>query len=237
MLAKFGEQATKGWRWLTGPGVGRALGIALVLLALGPALWAATRIERALRLERASYEPRILEPLPDGYPRLALPVPEFRLVDQTGQAFDHTMMHGTPTILTFVFAHCQTVCPMLVDRARQAADVLGPGQVQVVLLTLDPWRDAPASLPGLAEQWRLQPPTRMLSGDPSEVEKVLDAFQVARERNVQNGDVNHPPLLYIVDGAGRIAYQFNDPSVDWIVEGVRRVTAERRLSRLTSELR
>lgn len=223
LLTMFREEATDGWRWLTGPGAGRVLGIALVVLAMGPALWAGTRVERALRLERVSYEPEIREPLPDGYPRLARPVPEFRLVDQTGKAFDHAMLQGTPTILTFVFAHCQTVCPLLVDRAREAADVLGPGQVQIVLLTLDPWRDSPASLPGLAEQWRLQPPTRLLSGDPGEVDRVLDAFQVARERNEQNGDVNHPPLLYIVDATGQITYLFNNPPVDWIVEGVRRV--------------
>jgi hypothetical protein len=38
------------------------------------------------------------------------------------------------------------------------------------------------------------------------VNDVLDAWNVARERDPRSGDVTHPPLVYVVDPSGRLAY-------------------------------
>jgi hypothetical protein len=55
------------------------------------------------------------------------------------------------------------------------------------------------------------------------VGRVLDGFSVARDRSESTGDVAHAPLVVVLDGEGRIAYQFNNPPADWVVESVRRV--------------
>jgi cytochrome oxidase Cu insertion factor (SCO1/SenC/PrrC family) len=64
---------------------------------------------------------------------------------------------------------------------------------------------------------------RFLSGDPAEVCRLLDALQVARERDLRSGDVSHVPLVLLVDDQGRVAYRFSNPPAAWIVEGVRRL--------------
>jgi cytochrome oxidase Cu insertion factor (SCO1/SenC/PrrC family) len=46
----------------------------------------------------------------------------------------------------------------------------------------------------------------MLGGSVEEVEAVLDAWNVARTRNPTTGDVAHPPLTYLVDPDGTIAF-------------------------------
>ncbi len=46
---------------------------------------------------------------------------------------------------------------------------------------------------------------------------------MARERDLRTGDVSHVPLVMVLDDEGRIVYRFLNPSVEWIVEAVRRV--------------
>ena len=66
--------------------------------------------------------------------------------------------------------------------------------------------DTPGRLPELARRWALGPADHMLGGDVEEVEAVLDAWNVARQRDPMTGDVAHPPLVYLLDDDGTIAF-------------------------------
>ena len=46
----------------------------------------------------------------------------------------------------------------------------------------------------------------LLTGEVGEVESVLDAWNVARQRDPDTGDVAHPSLVYVLDAQARIAY-------------------------------
>jgi len=200
----------------------RALALTLACLAAAEAGFAAMRIDRALRIASTSFSPALTEPLPEGYPRTAEPVPPFTLTDQHGVAFASSSLRGRPTVMSFVFAHCRTVCPVLLTTLGTVSRTLGPDAATVVV-TLDPWRDTPAALATLAESSPLPADAHLLSGDPDAVVRVLDGLQVARARDLRNGDVTHAPLVLVLDEEGRIAYRFNNPPAEWIVEGVRRV--------------
>lgn len=163
--------------------------------------------------------------LPADYPRQAVPMPAFHLVDQTGAPFDTTRLAGKATILSFVFAHCATMCPELVETTRRAAERLGPERARLVWVTLDPERDTPDSLPAIAERWRLPSGGALLSGAPAEVGRLLDTLGVERSPDPASDQIAHPPLVYVLDARGRMTYVFNGPSVEWIVEGVRRAAA------------
>ena len=54
-----------------------------------------------------------------------------------------------------------------------------------------------------------------------EVEAALTRWNVARERDPRTGDVAHPPLVYVLDREGRIAYA-TAGGVDAMVELLRR---------------
>jgi cytochrome oxidase Cu insertion factor (SCO1/SenC/PrrC family) len=199
--------------------------LALVLLSAFTVelRWAVDRGAREARAEAVSFEPGAKGPLSPDFPRTASPFPAFRLVDQDGRPCDESGLHGRPTVMSFVFAHCQTVCPVLARSLTRAARELGPGRASLALVTLDPWRDTPASLPGLAQRWSLPEGTRLLSGPPDDVCRLLDTLDVARERDLRTGDVSHVPLVMVLDAEGRIVYRFLNPPVEWIVEAVRRV--------------
>ncbi|MDE2980956.1 MAG: SCO family protein [Gemmatimonadota bacterium] len=161
--------------------------------------------------------------VPASYPRLDRPLPEVAgLVDQYGDTFRWERVAGRPALLTFGFGHCATVCPMTVMNARQVQDRFRAEghEMDLVVITLDPWRDTPARLPSLARQFHLvgggagageatgeaRGGAYLLSGPVEAVNAALDALQVARERVMDTGDIVHPALVYLLDGAGTIVY-------------------------------
>jgi cytochrome oxidase Cu insertion factor (SCO1/SenC/PrrC family) len=153
---------------------------------------------------------------PDTYPRVDRDAPELGLVAQSGERIGLARLRGRPALVTFAFAHCESVCPLVVHetlaaqrrlRERAEAGGVAPERVpRVVVVTLDPWRDTPSRLPHLARAWGLGDEDFALSGGVEEVNSLLDRWGVARVRDTATGDVTHPPLVYVLDPEGRIAF-------------------------------
>ena len=128
------------------------------------------------------------------------------LVDQSGRTVTLEQFRGRPVIVTFAYAHCETVCPTLVSDVLGARDALPTHRPAVLIVTLDPWRDTPSRLPSIAERWGASGDVHVLSGVPDSVERVLNAWRVPRARNERTGDVSHPSVVYVIGPDGRIAY-------------------------------
>ena len=216
-----------------GPPLGRALARLaartpgrLVLAALAAlTLWGVwTVAERVAVAARAAAPALASEPLPETYPRGAEAAPPLRLLDQIGRAFDLAELRGRPVLLTFAFGHCATVCPRLVESMRAAAADYPGETLPVVVVTLDPWRDTPRSLPGLAREWQLDAArgARLLSGPPDEVVAAAEAYDVGFARDERTGEITHAGMVLVIDGEGRIAYRFLGPPAHWLIEAARR---------------
>jgi cytochrome oxidase Cu insertion factor (SCO1/SenC/PrrC family) len=145
---------------------------------------------------------------PATYPRLDQPMPPLRLVSQTGAELALEELGSRPVLVTFAYAHCVTVCPVIVKQVLEAQRILAgtPRHPAVVIVTLDPWRDTPASLPSIARDWELPAGDAwVLSGSVASVEAVLTAWNIPRTRSESTGEVTHPSLVYVVNN-GRIAF-------------------------------
>ena len=133
------------------------LGVAVVVGGLaGGVVLAVVRVAGAPR--DAEWLDAASAAVPASYPRLDRPLPQVTgLVDQRGEAFGWEQVAGRPVLLTFGFGHCATVCPMTVMNARRVQDRFRAEgrEMDVVVITLDPWRDTPARLPALARQFHL----------------------------------------------------------------------------------
>jgi len=196
-------KALRGGLWALGRTMlGKAaLGATLLVLFLGT-------VGVGIRVAGAQPQPIVLDQPglpPSTYPRLDRPLPELGLVDQRGDVVTMDRLAGRTVLVTFGFGHCETVCPVVVHNTLEAAAAVPELDPVVVVVTLDPWRDTPARLPYLAERWGLEGEAYVLGGEVAQVEAVLDAWGVARERDTRTGDVTHPALVYIVSN-GRIAY-------------------------------
>ena len=137
--------------------------------------------------------------------RVDQPAPLLGLVNQHGQRLEVAALRGRPAMMVFAFAHCTTVCPIVVREALAAGRAVA-GSV-LVIVTLDPLRDTPARLPALAAHWELGPDEHVLSGPVADVESVLDAWGIPRSRDGATGEITHPTFVYLVDRAGNVAWQ------------------------------
>jgi protein SCO1/2 len=165
-----------------------------------------------------------LEPFDTGAGSAALtrlndPAPALALIDQTGQTVALESLRGRPVLITFAYAHCTTVCPLMVSEAMAARRQLGDRAPHLLVMTLDPWRDTPSRLPSIAKSWGLDADAHVLSGVPDEVERTLNAWRVPRTRNTKTGDILHPSIVYVVGADGRIRYVVNG-SADIIAAAV-----------------
>jgi protein SCO1/2 len=203
LFTGWGGAVVEGLRWTGRRAGGRATLLtagAAMLLGVGGAAW---RVASAAERPWATATDEIP---PATYPRLDRPAPALDLVDQHGRAVSLSRFSGRPVLVTFAYAHCQTVCPVIVHDVLAARRAGGRGSPAVLIVTLDPLRDAPARLPAIAHQWKLGSDELVVSGSVGAVEAALDAWGVARARDPRTGDVSHPRLTYLVDGEGRIAY-------------------------------
>jgi len=132
--------------------------------------------------------------------------PPLALTDQSGREVTLESYRGRPVLVAFAFAHCQTVCPLVVADVLAARRQLGSDPPDALIVTLDPWRDTPSRLASIAEQWDLDGGAHVLSGAPDDVERTLNGWRVPRVRNPQTGDISHPSIVYVIGGDGRIAY-------------------------------
>ena len=132
--------------------------------------------------------------------------PALSLTDQFGRTVTLESFTGRPVIVTFAFAHCETVCPLIVSDVLAARRQISESAVPVLIVTLDPWRDTPGRLATVADVWGLDGDAHVLSGAPDEVERTLNAWRVPRIRNQKTGDISHPSIVYVIGPNGRIAY-------------------------------
>jgi protein SCO1 len=137
--------------------------------------------------------------------RVSDAAPALSLVDQSGQEVTLDQFRGGPVLVTFAFAHCATVCPLIVSDVLTARSQL-EAPPAVLVITLDPWRDTPSRLPTIAGAWSLGADAHVLSGPVERVERTLNAWRIPRTRNQKTGDIVHPSMVYVVGPDGRIAY-------------------------------
>jgi cytochrome oxidase Cu insertion factor (SCO1/SenC/PrrC family) len=218
----WGRSASLGLRRLTHSWAGR-FGLMVTTLAVAVGLSAATaRVAAAARAASSTVFEVANAPTPDTYPRIDRPAPPLGLVNQHGDTVTAASLRGTPAFVTFAFGHCVTICPIVVRDVLEARDRLAPERaIQVLVVSLDPWRDLPSRLPFIARQWHLGPTDHALSGDVEAVHALLAAWESPWSRDPTTGDITHPRLVYLLDASGRIAYAASG-GVDQLVELMRR---------------
>jgi protein SCO1/2 len=228
LVAVWGREVAASGRWLARRPDGLLLLTVLLAASGGGAGWVGQRVAAARAAEASAVAAPAPEPLPEHYPRGLDPAPELGLVDQAGAPIALADLDGRPAFVTFAYGHCATMCPTLVTTLHRAEAALGDEAPTVVVVTLDPWRDTPGSLPSIVAGWGLDrlPRAHALSGEVARVESVRQSWGVSAERDLQTGEIVHPGLIFVVDRQGRLAYRFNNPPAEWLVEAVARLDRE-----------
>jgi protein SCO1/2 len=87
------------------------------------------------------------------------PLPAFALTDERGQPFTQDALHGSVTIVSFIFTRCDSICPMTTMKMQgiqeKSFDVAD--KVKLLSISIDPKYDTPARLAAYATQYHADP--------------------------------------------------------------------------------
>lgn len=196
----------------------------VMTLAAFEGVWAGKRFIEGYKISSVQYENIEAEALPAHYPRGSEKAPWLPLVNQHGKSIKPNDLPPHPVLLTFAFAHCQTICPAVVSTTTAAIREFSEEEVSLMIVTLDPWRDTPQSLPSLASKWKLPENANVLSGDIETVQKFIESYKLPTSRDMKTGDITHPGMVYIIDTNGALRFTFNNPSRQWLVDALKEST-------------
>ena len=134
---------------------------------------------------------------------LSLPAPNFTLTDESGRRVSLRSFRGRVVILGFSDSQCTTVCPLTTTAMVDAKRMLGPAGSQVQLLGINANPAATSihdvrtysELHGMLHEWHF------LTGSRAQLTRVWRAYNVAAQ--IQRGQIDHTPALYVIDPAGR----------------------------------
>jgi cytochrome oxidase Cu insertion factor (SCO1/SenC/PrrC family) len=128
--------------------------------------------------------------------------PDFSLPDQSGGLFSLASSRGRSVVLMFMDSRCHQECP-LEGRALAAGlrRVPSARRPLVVIVSVNPWEDTPASAHHAIKRFGLASfEWRWLLGSKKRLEPVWHKFRIEVHRTA--GDIEHSDALYLIDPRG-----------------------------------
>lgn len=122
------------------------------------------------------------------------PVPNTKLVDETGRAMQLDAMKGNVTVYNFIFTNCAAICPIMTNNMRAITPKIDKdAPVRFVSISVDPARDTPAVLSAYAKRNRNDPRWTFLTGDLGAiVDLSINGFKLAANTPARGAE----PLLH-----------------------------------------
>lgn len=144
-----------------------------------------------------------------GTPTLpARPAPAIDLHNYRGERVTLAQYRGKVVLVTFLYAHCPDVCPLIASNLRVALKLLGgrAKQAQLIAVSVDPKGDTAKAVHHFLAAHELLGQMQYLIGSPGELARTWRAWSVGSEREVgQPQLVAHSALVYGVSAAGLLS--------------------------------
>ena len=120
------------------------------------------------------------------------------------------VLHGRPQVLTLFFTHCEFACPIIIHDLQRLAAALPAnlrGQVDFLLVSLDPERDTVPALRAFREQRKLPLANwTLLRGANDDVRELAALLGVNYQKDAR-GQFAHSNLITVLNAAGEIIHQ------------------------------
>jgi len=152
--------------------------------------------------------------------------PPFRLHDVLGGTTSLASARGHVTLIAFLDSRCRSLCP-IVGRAIGDVQRALPRQArpEVLVVSVDPAGDRPASVRSAARRWRIEPGWHWLTGTRRQLAAVWRAYGIV-VRPTMN-DIMHGSAVYLVDRNGYERAGYLAPLLpNFLALDVRRVEAQ-----------
>jgi len=154
-----------------------------------------------------------------------MPLPQFSLVDQSGNAFTRDDLLGRWHLLFFGFTNCPDICPATLQQLAIAGKrVAGQGATfpGVVLVSVDPERDTPDTLRAYTSHFGSN--VVGVTGPAEEIRKLTRALGIYFARSDEsngNYSVDHSAAVLLLNDQAEWVAVFSAPQdIDALVHDV-----------------
>lgn len=151
--------------------------------------------------------------------------PDFRLIDQNGNAISLSGFRGKIVVLTFMDSQCKDTCPLTSAHLLQAYERLDQSKADQVVffaVNVNIQANTMTDVAQATQNWHLEkiPSWHFLTGDAAELKPIWKNYGVAAEANGEAGEIVHTPGVFLIDRGGQKRWYISTPyssegSVEW----------------------
>lgn len=143
-------------------------------------------------------------------------LPEFALLDQSGQSIGRDVFEGRWNLVFFGFTHCPDICPttlqVLASARTQLAEAGQQPLPRIVLVSVDPERDSPEVISQYVGYFGDD--TLGITGDLDELRKLTGGLGIFFQKSAFDGDeysVDHSAVVLVINPKGQLQALFSAP--------------------------
>ena len=135
------------------------------------------------------------------------PAPSLALRNYTGQPVNLSAFRGKAVLVTFVYTHCQNVCPLIVSNLAASQRQLGPEahRLQIIAVTVDPKGDTPAAVKHFLAVRGATGRMDYLIGSRKQLLPIWKAWGIAVTLNNHVDPEAHTAVVFGITSAGKVA--------------------------------
>lgn len=143
--------------------------------------------------------------------------PDFRLVDQRGEAIALPELRGRVVLLAFLDPNCTDICPLTAHHFGLVAEQLGAaaGEVAFLAVNVNPGANGVEDVARATEKWQIADLAswHFLTGSAEELRPVWLAYTVeaGNPKTGKPGEVAHSPGVYVIDRRGERRWYVSIP--------------------------
>jgi protein SCO1/2 len=166
-------------------------------------------------------------------------IPAFSLIDERGHPFTEEALRHHPTIVSFIFTRCDTVCPVTSMKMEKIQEkTFDAGQkIKLLSISVDPKYDTPERLTAFAAKYHADPQRwRFVTGPADAVQALVEGpflssmqTEAARPDGIPN--IAHAGYFMLVDGDLHIRGMYESNEINRLDEMIR---AARYLARIST---
>jgi protein SCO1 len=149
----------------------------------------------------SSFQGQTLDP-PQPAPALST------LRNYNGESFNLASDRGKAVFVTFLYAHCPDVCPLIASNLHNAYTKMSAAQrakMDIVAVSVDPHGDTAGAVAAFMKAHQLAGEGKYLIGKARQLGPVWKAWQVGSEADASKPElVSHSALIYGVSGSGKL---------------------------------
>lgn len=137
----------------------------------------------------------------------AVAAPPLALDNYLGQPVNLASYRGKVVLVTFLYANCPTLCPVIAANLRAAQNLMGAGaaHVQLLAVSVDPRGDTPRAVAAFLKAHGLIGRMQYLVGNAAQLGRVWSAWNVGSQADAQQPDlINHSGLVYGIAASGKL---------------------------------